>query len=274
MTTTGTAITRKLNRTEEFMPIIQAMKAAILTYHSIDDSGSVISTVPKVFRRQMKFLRENEYNVISLSKLVETLTEKKEIAPKTVTITFDDGFRNFHTRAFPILEEYGFQATVFLVTDFCGKYNDWTGNPLDLPRSELLSWREIKELNDYGIEFGSHTRTHPDLTQIANAEARRELTESKSIIEEKLGTKVKTFAYPFGKFNRQIKKLAESNFDAACSVNLGKAQAESDFFSLERIDTYYLSNQRIFNALSTKSFDYYMRFRQAMRDVKSRVRSN
>lgn len=249
-------------------------KIPILTYHSIDGSNSVISTAPNIFRRQMRFLRENNYNVLSLSKLVELFTQNKTIVPKTVTITFDDGFRNFYTQAFPVIEEYGFDATVFLVADFCGKHNDWAGNPSALPRSELLSWREIKELNENGIEFGSHTRTHPDLTRISNTEARRELTESKSIIEEKLGTKVSTFAYPFGKYNQQIKRLAEYNYDAACSVNLGKTQPDSDFFSLARIDTYYLLNSKIFDALSTETFDYYLKFRQTMRDFKSLVRGN
>lgn len=253
---------------------METMKAAILTYHSIDGSNSVISTAPKIFRRQMKFLRENDYNVISLSKLVELFTANKSLSPKTVTLTFDDGFRNFYAEAFPVLEEYGFEATVFIVTDLCGKHNDWAGNPPALPRSELLAWSEIKELNEHGIEFGSHTRTHPDLTRISDAEAQLELTESRLIIEDRLGTKVSTLAYPFGKFNSQIKLITEGSYDAACSVNLGKTQPDSDFYSLARIDTYYLLNRVIFDALSTKTFDYYLQFRQTMRDFKSYARGH
>lgn len=249
-------------------------KIPILTYHSIDDSGSVVSTPPRIFRQQMKFLHENDYNIISLSKLIELFNQKKTIARKTVTITFDDGFQNFYTEAFSVLAEYGFDATVFLVADFCGKHNDWAGNPPELPRSKLLSWREVRELSKNSVEFGSHTRTHPDLTRISNAESQRELTESKSIIEGKIGTKVSTFAYPFGKFNSQIKRFAEGQYDAACSVNLGKTQPDSDFYSLARIDTYYLLNRKIFDALSTKTFDYYLQFRQTMRDFKSFARGN
>ena len=92
---------------------------------------------------------------------------------------------------------------------------------------------------------------------------------SQSIIEEKIGDKVTTFAYPFGKFNLPVKRLAERHFDAACSVNLGKARASSDFFSLKRIDTYYLSNKKTFDALSTANFDFYMQFRRLLRNVKS-----
>ncbi len=249
-------------------------KVPILTYHSIDESGSIISTAPEVFRRQMRHLSENDYQVVSLDALVKSVIENKTPSPKTVALTFDDGFQNFYTTAFPVLEEYGFQATVFLVTDFCGKNNDWAGNPPNLPPSRLLSWQEIKELRDYGIEFGSHTRTHPDLTRISVAEATCETVESKAAIENALGTKVTTFAYPFGKFNMSVRAIAEKTFEAACSTNLGKMQGTSDYFSLERIDTYYLSNPKIFASLSSKTFDRYLRFRQSLRGFKSLVSQN
>ena len=253
---------------------MQTVNLPILTYHSIDDSGSVISTAPEVFRRQMKFLSEASYKVVSLDKLVNALADGKTFSPKTVALTFDDGFQNFYAAAFPVLEQYDFKATVFLVTDCCGKYNDWADNPPNLPRSKMLDWSEIKNLNKYGIEFGSHTRTHPDLTQISTAQAESEMIESKAIIEDLLGCAVTTFAYPYGKFNHSVKQTAGRNFQAACSTNLGKVQRESDFFSLERIDTYYLSNLKVFNALSSKKIDRYLQFRQILRDFKGFIHRN
>ncbi|MEO6051263.1 MAG: polysaccharide deacetylase family protein, partial [Pyrinomonadaceae bacterium] len=97
------------------------MNIPILTYHSIDESGSVISTAPDVFRQQMKFLKEANWNVVSLSELACLFLNKTPLKSQTAVLTFDDGFRNFYTTAFPILEEYNFKATVFLVTDYCGK---------------------------------------------------------------------------------------------------------------------------------------------------------
>jgi len=252
----------------------KAIKIPILTYHSIDESGSVISTKLEVFRRQMEFLNENGYNVVSLGNFLEFSNEENSLPPETVVLTFDDGFQNFYTSAFPVLEKCGFKATVFLVTDYCGKHNDWAGNPAALPPSKILSWNEIKELNDYGIEFGAHTRTHPDLTRIRDAQIESEIAESKSAIENALGSEVKTFAYPFGKFNRSAKQIAEKMFKAACSPNLGKVNRSSDFFSLERVDAYYLSNPKIFNSLSSKTFDRYLRFRQSLRDFKSLISQN
>lgn len=256
------------------MQVSQKISVPVLTYHSIDESGSVISTAPEIFRRQMEFLCENEYRAVSLKELINDLLAHKTPPPKTVALTFDDGFRNFFEEAFPVLENYDFRATVFLVTDFCGKHNDWEGNPPELPRSKLLDWQEIKELSEYGIEFGSHTRSHHNLTRAAAGEIKKEIVGSKKEIEDRLGREVSTFAYPFGDFNRAVKKIAAENFKAACSTNLGKVRAGSDFFALERLDAYYLSNPKIFTKLSAKSFDRYMQLRQLLRDFKSLIHRN
>lgn len=249
-------------------------RVPILTYHSIDESGSVISTAPEVFRRQMQSLSENGYKAVTLNEFIDTVSQDTTPFRKTVVLTFDDGFQNFFSHAFPILDEFGFKATVFLVTDFCGKNNNWPGNPTEFPPSRLLSWQEIKELHNYGIEFGDHTRTHPDLTKIPKSRLGCEILESKAMIEDFLGSEVTTFAYPFGKLNAQVKQLVQQSYKAACSTNLGKIAADSDLFCLERIDAYYLSNPKIFERLSSQAFDGYMFFRQIMRDLKSLVTNN
>ena len=250
------------------------MKIPVLTYHSIEESGSIISTRPETFRRQIKILSDNDYCVLPLGKIIENLIAKEPISPKTIALTFDDGFQNFYSTAFPILAEHGFPATVFLVTEFCGKFNDWSGNPTDLPRSPLLSWREIKELQAYGIEFGAHSQTHPDLTAISTAEAEWEIVGSKLVIEDMLGEKVNIFAYPYGKFDLFLRAMTKKYYRAACSVKLGKICRTSDLFMLERIDSYYLSNPKIINLLASNSFDRYLQFRQLLRDFKSFLQRN
>lgn len=251
------------------MRVTQKVKVPILTYHSIDESGSVISTAPEVFRRQMRYLSENGYQAVTLNEFIGSLSENKTPFLKTVVLTFDDGFQNFFSEAFPVLEGFGFRATVFLVTDFCGKNNDWAGNPPELPPSKLLSWDEIRQLHKYGIEFGGHSRTHPDLTKISNSRLAGEVRESKAMIEDHLGGEVATFAYPFGKFNLPVKQAVADSYKAGVSTNLGKVRAGSDLFSLERVDTYYLSNPKIFSRLSSQTFDGYMFFRQRLRDLKA-----
>jgi peptidoglycan/xylan/chitin deacetylase (PgdA/CDA1 family) len=256
------------------MKVALEVNVPILTYHSIDNSDSVISTNADVFARQMKLLRESGYEATTLETFVRLMSENKTLPPKTVVLTFDDGFQNFYSEAFPILDEFGFKATVFLVTDFCGKYNNWKENPSDFPKTKMLTWDEAKELSDCGIEFGAHTRTHPDLTRTSLAKLEDEIVESKAVIEDSLGREVTTFAYPFGKFNLPVKQVVENTFKAACSTNLGRVRTGSDYFALERIDTYYLKNLRIFDALSTNCFDGYLKIRQVMRTIKAKFSSN
>jgi len=244
------------------------LKIPIITYHSIDDSGSVISTPPSVFRRQMKYLADGGHQVVSLVELIRSLKDGTRLSAKTVVLTFDDGFSNFYTEAFPVLCEYSFSATVFLVTGRCGKFNDWQGNSDAIPRSKLLSWQEVRELDRFGIEIGSHTKTHRDLTRLGSQDVEREIIDSKAEIEDEVGREAATFAYPFGGMNPAVRQIAADNFDAACSTELGKVTKASDFYSLRRLDAYYLSNQRLFAMHGSATFDNYMRFRQALRSVK------
>jgi peptidoglycan/xylan/chitin deacetylase (PgdA/CDA1 family) len=144
---------------------------------------------------------------------------------------------------------------------------------VELPRSELLSWKQINELDRAGIEFGSHTRSHPDLTKLDLAAAEAELISSKAIIEDKLGRKTHSFAYPFGRHNEDVKRMASINFQSSCSTNLGKVTSQSDLSLLERIDSYYLLRKGTLERLSTSAFDRYLSVRQAMRTFKTLVRS-
>lgn len=244
----------------------------IITYHSIDDSGSVISTSPVVFQRQMAQLSKMGYTAISLSKLVTLLKSDGTIPAKVVVLTFDDGFRNFRSTAFPIMSELNFSGTVFLVTDYCGKCNDWEGNPSNLPRGELLSWVEIRELDGLGIEFGSHSRTHADLTRISQEKLQDEVHVSKMCIEDALGRPSTTFAYPYGRSNQSVRAKVSEYFDAGCTTTLGKVSNTNELFSLCRLDAFYLSNERLFGMLQSKTFNRYMHLRQSMRTVRSLLR--
>lgn len=245
------------------------MRVPILTYHSIDDSGSIVSTAPQVFRRQIRHLAEAGYRAITLGEFAEMQHLSGTVADNLVVLTFDDGFRNFYTDAYPTLAEHNFKATVFLVTDRCGGHNDWAGNPRDLPRSELLGWDEIRELSKAGIEFGSHTRTHADLTRLKSKEVRDEMLDSAQKIGDKLGRTVSTFAYPYGRMNAESRRIAFDRFAASCSTKLGKVGSRFDKTALNRIDAYYLSNQRLFEMMPTVAFDNYLRLRHAMRRVRS-----
>ena len=150
---------------------------AILTYHSLDASGSVISLRPEIFRQHIRSLVEQKIAVVSLEDILGP-RQGEETQP-AVALTFDDGFANFFHEACPLLHENHLPVTVFLISGYCGKTNDWSSQPPGLGGRALLGWSEIEELSRHGIEFGAHSVSHPDLTKLALAAATEEVLRSK-----------------------------------------------------------------------------------------------
>jgi len=241
----------------------------IFTYHSLDDGGSVISTSPAIFGQQMDFLRVNGYQTLSLSEVTHIVRQREQFPKKTCVITFDDGYQNVYSKAFPVLQQYGFRATIFLIAEFCGRYNNWPTHASPVGLQPLLSWTEIKEMDRYGIEFGSHTLTHPDLTRIVPKEAEREIVRSKEMIQSHLGKKVDVFAYPYGKYSSEVVALARQHFAGACSTRLGKVTRDSNPFLLNRLDMYYLSLSLLQRTLQSHRLDWYWSARQVLRDLRN-----
>lgn len=230
----------------------------VLTFHAVDDLPSVISFSPKVFRRAMSRLYENGYRTMSLPDAANFLREGKPFPERCFAITFDDGYQSVFDEAFPVLRQYGMSATVFLTV---GKKSE-SGHGGRLPSLEgrpMLSWNEIREMRYYGIAFGAHTLTHPDLTKLSFEQAEIEIYESKAIIEDALNTPVMSFAYPFGRYDDQSRRIAEKHFACACSDRLGLVTAGSDLYTLERVEAYYFRADRLFDIMLTGLFPWYIR---------------
>lgn len=243
-------------------------KIPILTYHSIDNSGSVISTSPEKFRSQMQYLNDSSCNVISLEEIVSCIRENRSFPPKSVAITFDDGFKNNYDIAYPVLKEYGFSAIIFLVTGYCGRNNRWQGQPPEIPELDLLQWNEIKEMANNGIDFGAHTVNHPNLLGLTLDQAEKEIVDSKNILEEQLGQEIHFFAYPYGDFNSNIVDIVNQFFDGACSTKLAIANNESNPFMLERVDVFYIKYGMVFKRLLTPYVSCYLKCRRLLRDLR------
>lgn len=204
----------------------------IFAYHSLDESGSVISLSPEIFRRQMKFLHSRGYRVYTVSEYVKLIEGGGEIARPAVVLTFDDGFANFLTEAAPVLREYGYRATVYIPTDFIGRRSDFT-SLVDLP---LLSGQEISNIAEEGFEIGSHSMSHSNLAGLAIGQARNEVVRSKEILEDLTRKEVRTFCYPRGDYNREIVELVkEAGYQAAVSLKVGNRNSIADRHTLHRI---------------------------------------
>lgn len=201
----------------------------IVMYHSVNPVTRpeirLLIVSPETFQRQIRFLKSHHYNVLPLKSVATLIKERKKIPSKTIAITFDDGYKDNYIYAFPILKKYHLPATIFIITNEVG-------------RSDRLSWDEIKEMQDSGmITFGSHTLGPEPLINIKSQEdLKKQIFDSKKILEEKLNSRIDAFSYPEGRFNDKIKQLvADAGYKLAVAGNPGKKFANDDIFALKRL---------------------------------------
>lgn len=217
------------------------IRLPVLTFHSIDQSRSIISFSPELFKKIISTLKSNHYKALSLGDVVAWLKGEKDIPERSVVITFDDGLENVYHEAFHILEEAGFTATLFLTTGYAGKTNSWPTQISGIPEMKMLNWSQIKEMAKSVFDIEAHTQTHPFLSRISKEDVYDEIVGSKVEIENRVGKKVNFFAYPYGDYNFTIYEFVGSNFEGSCSTNLGYVTLKSLPFLLERHDMYYFS---------------------------------
>jgi len=197
-----------------------------LLYHRFGEEKypSTNISIP-LFRQQLTYLKQNNIRVISLSKAIKKLKSNEEKG-RYVVITIDDAFHSFLNDGFPVLNEFGFEATLFINTETVGS-------------GDYLGWSDLQYLNDHGIEIGNHTHSHAyfldmdiELRQQAFVE---DIKSAQKIIEEKLGIDPKIFAYPFGEYDNEMKEeLKKMGFTCAAAQNSGVMSSYSDLFALPR----------------------------------------
>jgi peptidoglycan/xylan/chitin deacetylase (PgdA/CDA1 family) len=286
-------------------------KAVILMYHRVTDDPDA-GVTSRNFERQMRYIKEN-MNPVSVSDIAEWLRNGKQIPPKAVAITFDDGYEDNYTNAYPILKDFSIPATIFLTTGYIGtkkifwwdkvyeiviktncssirmsdlfstlkinndKYqyieldthkkkkiainmlttlfkNFKNGKIfeativlqkiLNVPDDKIeahpvITWKQIVEMSNNGIEFGAHTISHPNLCKIDIDEAKKEILLSKTIIEDNINKRANGFAIPFGysqHYNREvINCIKNAGFLYVCSADSGYISSNDNVYALKRI---------------------------------------
>jgi len=199
----------------------------VLMYHSVDEKAqeTKLSVSPANFERQMKFLSEREYNVVTLQELVETIEKGRGFPARTVAITFDDGYENNYTCAFPVIRKYNIPVTIFVIMDKVG-------------REGYLSWRQIREMTESGlVSIGSHTFNHAYLPGVSDkGRLRIEIFKSKQLVRMLTGQENIFFSYPLGGFNEEIRRLAiEAGYTGACATNPGGRYPDNDIYAIKRV---------------------------------------
>jgi peptidoglycan/xylan/chitin deacetylase (PgdA/CDA1 family) len=234
------------------------MKLPILTYHSLDETGSPVSVPVDIFERHLSRLRAAGYIALPLSEALARLDHGTLSDGRVAALTFDDGYASTSEYALPLLARLGWRATVFPVADYIGGHNDWPGQPAFVPPSRLLSWAELGDLASMGWEVGAHSRTHADLTQLDGPALVDEVQGARAVLEDRLGQPVRLFAYPYGRHDARVRRQVQSIYAAACTARMGRASQTSDRYALERIDAWYLSHPAVARLLGSSSMGLYV----------------
>jgi peptidoglycan/xylan/chitin deacetylase (PgdA/CDA1 family) len=230
-------------------PKDESVMLPIIVYHSVRPSyvGETelvkrFTTEPAILDQEFAHLKERGYQVISFNELLKYFDEGKPLPPKAVVLTFDDGWKNQYTYAFPLLKKYGFTATFFIFTNAIGHKN-------------FLSWEQIKEMDAAGMTIGGHTKTHPYLTKITDPQKlAAEIAGGKKILEDHLGKKVDVFAYPFGLYNDAVvKAVRDAGYRIGRTSNPGLYQTEAGLLTTGCLyDQNRVSGFKVFEKLAPK----------------------
>lgn len=212
------------------------MDVPILMYHQISATPvpgyAQYSQSTAQFARQMRWLAVRGYTTLSLDSLLRCRRGAESWPRRPVAITIDDGYTDAVRAALEVLPKHGFTATVFLVTGALGGRSRWDEG-VDLP---VAGWELVRELRQAGIHCGSHTVTHPRLTQLDADACRRELEEAKRDIEDRLGEPVRHLSYPFGAINPEVRRLAAAaGYETGCAVTVGLSTDDDDPLMLHRV---------------------------------------
>lgn len=208
---------------------------AILTYHSIDPSGSAISVSPEAFAAHVRWLASGQVRVVPLDELAGLASGLDAVA-----ITFDDGFENFATQAAGLLLDHGLPATVFVVTQQVGRTNSWGGRrDSHIPELALLDWDGLGRIAERGIRLGAHSRTHPSLPSLTGVALEDEVLGSARDLGERLGMAPRSFAYPFGAVSSAVAMLVHRTYDVAVTTELRMLKLDDQPHLLPRLDMYY-----------------------------------
>ncbi len=242
---------RVLRHSLRFAAPFVGTEVPVLTYHSIDTTGSLLSVHPDMFRAQIARLKAENWRSLSIAEYLDQVGAVKP-EPRTVLITFDDGYRNFAQYGAPLMAEFGFTATVFVPIDFVGKRPLWlerdrevTGPLLNkvgmsgeerralkicttlLLRDTLMDWAELRDLTQAGFDIQSHGSAHFMLTKLSPADVAADISRSRLVLEDRLGAPVATIAYPYGEANGHVAAAARaSGFDIGFVTDYGPRDAQ------------------------------------------------
>jgi peptidoglycan/xylan/chitin deacetylase (PgdA/CDA1 family) len=198
----------------------------VLMYHSIGGSDR-LAVRPEAFAEQMAWLKDRGYTPLAFGEC----TRPAVLRP--VVITFDDGYADFHEHALPVLDRYGFAATLFVTT---GWLRDAGRHAAGAPPGRMLTWRQAAEVAAAGVEIGAHGHSHAQLDQLGEKALREELLRSRGLLQERLGRPVHAMAYPYGYSSARVRREVRAcGYTSACAVANAVMTGRHERFAVPRL---------------------------------------
>lgn len=205
---------------------VSVQGVAVLMYHRVNDyRKNELSVSVRHFRQQLQWLKNEGYQSITMAELEQLGKQGSPISGKRVLFTFDDGYEDNYTQAFPLLKEFGFSGIFYVATEFIGSQKMYERDTLEASRPEqnrMMSWEQVRRLLDEGMEIGSHTHSHALLPQLPKQEIETELAQSRAILEEKLQVPIRSFCLPGGAYRKEhIPLIRDAGYTSCCTTEQG-----------------------------------------------------
>jgi len=211
----------------------------ILMYHRVAENcaGSRYCISPESFENQLRFLRDSEASSVTLEEWRVAWENRQPFRRRSILLTFDDGYSDFADTAWPLLKRYGFSALVFVVTGEVGGSNRWDVIQHGSESVRLLGWNDLRRLRDEGVEFGSHSVSHPYLTGLSHAQVIREATRSQLLLQQELGRPALAFSYPYGDTDEYVQHwVGACGYTFGVTCRPGLATHQDRLLALPRIE--------------------------------------
>lgn len=246
----------------------------ILMYHRIADiPGDRNALPPEKFREQMEYLAANGFTTVTMQMVYEFYAHGKKLPPKSILLTFDDGYADNFTEALPVLKEKNMTAAVFPIANWIGKENKWENFNKEL--TTTMDWEQLKKWQVSGMEIGSHTMDHPFLAQCNIEQSTIELKQSKAILENSLSTSIDFACYPYGSFNAQTKDVVRiAGYKMAFAIFEDVPLWKIDLFALPRIPIPARQSLGEFKLKVSTIHMIFIALRQWERALKRRIRKH